>query len=103
MNTRDLRLRPLLPINAEPVVGCLLLHKMALSYGEIQTQRLCLTPWLAKEASSAARLTSTGVSGPPKVFLLRTYFHMNSPIMAAAIASTTLVCETEVLVDPLAV
>ena len=75
---------------------------MALSYGEIQTQRLCLTPWLANEASSAARLTSAGVSGPPNAFLLRTYFHMNSPIMAAAIASTTLVCDTALLVNPLA-
>jgi hypothetical protein len=90
-------------MSAEPEVGCLLLHRIARSYGEIHTHLLCRTPWLAKEASSAARLTSAGVSGPPKVFLLRTYFHMNSPIMDAAIASTTLVWLAEVLTEPFAV
>jgi hypothetical protein len=46
---------------------------------------------------------SAGVSGPPNVFPLRTYFHMNSPIIDEAIASTTLVWLAEVLIEPLAV
>ena len=87
----DIRLRPLLPISAELVVGCLLLHKTERSYGDIQTHRLCRTPLLVDALpSSPARAMSTGDSGPPNAFLLRTYFHIHSPTILAAMASTTL-------------
>lgn len=44
--TSYLRFRPLFPIKADPEVGCLLLHKTALSYGASHTHRLWRTPVL---------------------------------------------------------
>jgi hypothetical protein len=92
----NLRLRPLLPRRAELEAGCLLLHMMARSYGESQTQRLCRTPLPVTftEPSVPGRPSwSWGDSGTPKEVRLRTYFHIHSPTMVAAMASTTVPCD----------
>lgn len=92
----NLHFLPLLPpINAEPDVGCLLLHITARSYGANHTHRLCRTPLLVTlaEISSILLLASqSGLSVMPKDFLLRTYLYIHSPTIVCAIESTTDVC-----------
>lgn len=91
----NLHFRPLLPSNAGPLVGCLLLHIIARSYGANQTHLLCLTPLLVifADTSSAFRPSqfSFGSEEFPNDFR-RTYLNIHSPIIVCAIASTTLVC-----------
>lgn len=66
----DSRLRPDLPISVLLLEGCLLLHRMALSYGASQTQRL----WRSLLLSSRLVLSAT-----PNDFRLLTYLYIHSP------------------------
>lgn len=92
--------RPVLPSNAGPLVGCLLLHMTARSYGANHTQRLCRAPLLVMlaDTSSALRpspqlsLPSPPPPPTPNDFRRRTYLNIHSPTIVCAIASTTLVC-----------
>jgi hypothetical protein len=68
----DLRLRPDLPIKALPDEGCLLLHRMARSYGASQTHLLC----------RSVPLSSLPLDSPTLNDLrLRTYLNIHSPTM----------------------
>lgn len=100
-NDGNLRLRPLLPSSAGPLVGCLLLHITARSYGASQTHRLCRTPLLVILADTSSAFLpsqlSLGSPTPPKDLLRRTYLYIHSPIIVCAMASTTLVGCTDVV------
>lgn len=91
----NLHFRPLLPSNAGPLVGCLLLHIIARSYGANQTHLLCLTPLFVILADTSSAFRPSQFSFGSEEFpndLRRTYLNIHSPIIVCAIASTTLVC-----------
>jgi hypothetical protein len=81
----NLHLRPVFPNKALPEDGCLLLQRIARSYGATQTHRLCLSLLFSSLCAPSPTLND---------FLLRTYLYIHSPTMVWAIASTTPgVCE----------
>jgi hypothetical protein len=77
----DSHFRPDLPSSALPLEGCLLLQRIARSYGASHTQRLC------RSLLESSLLT---LSFPmPNDFLRRTYLNIHSPTIVCAMAPTT--------------
>jgi hypothetical protein len=78
-----------------PDDGCLLSHMIVRSYGDSQTHRLCLVPWLVSEEQFSSPLplrpVNASAASTPKDLRFRMYFHIHSPTIVPAIESMSCV------------